>query len=67
MFGLDFSMAASFKNLSPQRCDTMKRPREWRHLELPNGTPDEKTFARIDPIELAACLGRRLDEAREAG
>jgi predicted transposase YbfD/YdcC len=33
-------------------------------LELPNGIPDEKTFARlfarINPIELAACLGREV-------
>ncbi|MDR2632029.1 MAG: ISAs1 family transposase, partial [Treponema sp.] len=36
-------------------------------LALPNGIPDEKTFARIDPIELAACLGQWLDEVREAG
>ncbi|MDR2633651.1 MAG: ISAs1 family transposase, partial [Treponema sp.] len=40
-------------------------------LELPNGIPDEKTFARlfarIDPMELAACLGQWLDEVRETG
>jgi predicted transposase YbfD/YdcC len=40
-------------------------------LELPNGIPDEKTFsrlfARINPVELAACLGQWLGEAREAG
>jgi hypothetical protein len=40
-------------------------------LELPNGIPDEKTFARvfafIDPQELIACLGQWLDGAGEAG
>jgi predicted transposase YbfD/YdcC len=40
-------------------------------LELPNGIPDEKTFsrlfARINPTELAACLGQWLEEVREAG
>jgi hypothetical protein len=40
-------------------------------LELPNGIPDEKTFARlsawINPVELAACLERWLGEVREAG
>jgi predicted transposase YbfD/YdcC len=40
-------------------------------LELPNGIPDEKTFARvfasINPTELAACLGKWLAEVREAG
>jgi hypothetical protein len=39
--------------------------------ELPHGIPDEKTFsrlfARINPTELAACLGNRLEEVREAG
>jgi predicted transposase YbfD/YdcC len=40
-------------------------------LELPNGIPDEKTFsrlfARINPGELAACLGHWLAEVQEAG
>jgi hypothetical protein len=40
-------------------------------LELPNGIPDEKTFsrlfARINPVELTACLGQWLEEVREAG
>jgi hypothetical protein len=40
-------------------------------LELPNGIPDEKTFvrlfARINPTELAACVGQWLEEDREAG
>jgi hypothetical protein len=38
---------------------------------LSNRIPDEKTFsrafARIKPVELAACLGQWLDEVREAG
>ena len=40
-------------------------------LELPNGIPDEKTFsrlfARINPTELAACLGQWLKAVRESG
>jgi predicted transposase YbfD/YdcC len=40
-------------------------------LELPHGIPDEKTFSRlfsrINSIELAVCLGRWLEEVREAG
>jgi hypothetical protein len=39
-------------------------------LGLPNGTPDEKTFsrlfARIKPVELAACLGQWLGRVRKA-
>ena len=42
-----------------------------KFLELPNGIPDEKTFARvfsfIDPQELIACLGQWLDKAGENG
>jgi predicted transposase YbfD/YdcC len=42
-----------------------------KFLELPNGIPDEKTFARvfsfINPQELTACLGQWLDEAGGAG
>jgi hypothetical protein len=40
-------------------------------LELPHGIPDEKTFsrlfARINPTELAACLGNWLEEVSETG
>jgi predicted transposase YbfD/YdcC len=40
-------------------------------LELPHGIPDEKTFARlfarINPTELTACLGRWQEAAQEAG
>jgi hypothetical protein len=40
-------------------------------LELPNGIPDEKTFsrlfARINPRELAACLGQWVEQVRDAG
>ena len=40
-------------------------------LELPNGIPDEKTFARvfsfINPYELTRCLNQWLDDARPPG
>ena len=42
-----------------------------KFLELPNGIPDEKTFARafafINPHELTKCLNQWLDEAGEPG
>jgi hypothetical protein len=40
-------------------------------LELPHGIPEEQTFSRlftrIHPTELAACLGKWLEEVREVG
>jgi len=42
-----------------------------KFLELPNGIPDEKTFARvfafINPQELTACLNQWLDDAKGPG
>jgi len=42
-----------------------------RFLELPNGIPNEKTFARVfsfvNPHELTACLHQWLDEAKGPG